>query len=58
MSLKEAKELLSKWDKASYRTLADSIRDHAARHGFGDDIAKYLRKSANFNKKGATKKST
>ena len=34
---------------------ADSIRDHAKRHGFGDDIPKYLRKAANFNKKGAKK---
>ncbi len=56
MFLQEAKELLSRWDKATYRTVADSIRDHAARHGFEDDRAKYLRKAAHFNKKGAMKK--
>lgn len=56
MSLKEAKNLLFIWNKATYRTIADSLRDHAARHGFGDDIAKYLRKAAHFNKKGARKK--
>ncbi|ETW95594.1 MAG: hypothetical protein ETSY1_29970, partial [Candidatus Entotheonella factor] len=56
VSLKEAKQLLSRWDKSSYRTLSKSIRDHAHRHGFGDDIPKYLRKAANFNKKGANKK--
>ncbi|AJQ94841.1 hypothetical Protein YC6258_02803 [Gynuella sunshinyii YC6258] len=54
--LKEAKQSMSKWDKATYDTLSDSIRDHAKRHGFGNDIPKYLRKSANFNKKGAKQK--
>lgn len=48
MPLKEAKQLMSKWDKGIYGTLSDSIRDHAKRHGFGDDIPKYLRKAANF----------
>jgi hypothetical protein len=55
MPLKEAKQLMSKWDKATFDTLSDSIRDHAKRHGFGLDIAKYLRKAARFNKKGAKK---
>ncbi|NYZ70042.1 hypothetical protein H0A36_28925, partial [Endozoicomonas sp. SM1973] len=54
--LTEAKQLMSKWDKATYHTLSDSIRDHAKRHGFGNDIVKYLRKAANFNKKGAKQK--
>lgn len=56
MPLKEAKQLMYKWDKAAYDTLSGSIRDHAKRHGFGDDIPKYLRKAANFNKKGAKQK--
>ncbi|OUS24651.1 hypothetical protein A9Q99_24095 [Gammaproteobacteria bacterium 45_16_T64] len=56
MPLKEAKQLMSRWDKATYDTLSDSIRDHAKRHGFGNDIPKYLRKAANFNKKGAKQK--
>lgn len=55
MPLKEAKQLMSKWDKATYDNLSDSIRDHAKRHGFGNDIPKYLRKAASFNKKGAKK---
>ena len=55
MPLKEEKQLISKWDKATYDTLADSIRDHANRHGFGNDIPKYIRKAANFNKNGAKK---
>ena len=41
--------------KGTYDSLAKSIRDHAKRHGFGDDIPKYLRKAAAFNKKGAKK---
>jgi len=53
---KEAKKLMSKWDKSSYSTVSNSIRDHAKRHGYGDDILKYLRKAENFNKKGAKKK--
>lgn len=55
MRLSEAKQLMSRWDKATYRNIADSIRDHARRHGFGDDIAKYMRKAAQFNKSGARK---
>ena len=56
MPLKEAKRLMSMWDKGSFPTRAKSIRHHANKHGFGDDVAKYMRKAANFNKKGARKK--
>ncbi|RLC09776.1 MAG: hypothetical protein DRI57_21495 [Deltaproteobacteria bacterium] len=56
MSIKEAKFLMSKWDKSTYPTLAESIRDHANRHGFGHDIPKYLRKPANFNKRRVMQK--
>ncbi len=55
MSLSEAKQLISMWDKASYNNISHSIRDHADRHGFGVEFAKYLRKAANFNKKDAHK---
>ena len=54
--LKEAKNLVSMWDKATHSTRYDSIRYHAKKHGYGNDIPKYLRKAANFNKKGASKK--
>lgn len=46
---------MQKWDQATYPTLANSIVDHADRHGYQDDYLKYLRKAANFNKKGARK---
>ena len=36
--------------------VAQSIRYHAKKHGFGNDVPKYLRKAANFGKKGAKKK--
>lgn len=55
MALSEAKALVGKWDKATYPSVSASIRDHAKRHGFGNDIPKYLRKAANFNKNGARK---
>ncbi len=32
--LSEFRRLMKKWDKATYGSLADSIRDHASRHGF------------------------
>ena len=55
MPFSEAKHLMSKWGKGSFDTVADSIRHHAGKHG-GDDITKYLRKAASFNKRGAKKK--
>lgn len=51
----ETQILMQKWDKATYPTLANSIVDHAERHGFKANYLKYLRKAANFNKKGARK---
>ncbi|MGH2413748.1 MAG: hypothetical protein ACRDEA_08660 [Microcystaceae cyanobacterium] len=54
--IEEIKSLMEKWDKATYPTLANSIVDHADRHGFTGDYLKYLRKASNFNKKGARKK--
>jgi hypothetical protein len=51
----EIQILMQKWDKATYPTLANSIVDHADRHGFRANYLKYLRKAANFNKKGARK---
>jgi hypothetical protein len=56
MSRGEAERLLSQWDASTFDTLADSLRYHAQKHGFGDDMAKYLRKASNFNKKGARKR--
>ncbi|MCI5207227.1 MAG: RHS repeat-associated core domain-containing protein [Candidatus Electrothrix sp. ATG2] len=55
MPLSEAKNLMSKWSKGTFDSISDSIRYHTGRHGDGD-IAKYLRKAASFNKKGAKKK--
>ena len=52
----EIQTLMQKWDKATYPTLANSIVDHADRHGFQANYLKYLRKAANFNKKGSRKK--
>lgn len=51
----EIQTLLQKWNKATYPTIANSIVDHANRHGFQEDYLKYLRKANNFNKKGARK---
>ncbi|HLP90026.1 MAG TPA: hypothetical protein VK184_15725 [Nostocaceae cyanobacterium] len=56
IEIAEIKNLMEKWDKASYPTLANSIIDHADRHGFTGNYLKYLRKAANFNEKGARKK--
>ncbi|HEY9847876.1 MAG TPA: hypothetical protein V6D28_00330 [Leptolyngbyaceae cyanobacterium] len=52
----EIKAIIEKWDKATYPTVANSIVDHADRHGFTGNYLKYLRKANNFNKKGARKK--
>ncbi len=54
--LSEAKQLMKMWDKRSFRTLSDSIRYHAGKHGGGSDPWKYMRRAASFNKKGATRK--
>ena len=51
----EIQTLMQKWYKATYPTLANSIVDHADRHGFQANYLKYLRKAANFNKKGSKK---
>lgn len=53
MSREEAGTLISKWGKGTYKKVSDSMLDHARRKGFGDDVGKYLRKAANFNKTGA-----
>ena len=42
--------------KATYPTLPTSIVKQAQKHGFEDDYLRYLRKAANFNKKGSPKK--
>ena len=52
----EIKTLSANWDRATYPTLAASIVKHAQKHGFSEDYLRYLRKAANFNKKGARKK--
>ncbi len=52
----EIKVLIAAWDRATYPTLAASIVKHAQKHGFAGDYPKYLRKAANFNKKGARRK--
>jgi glutathione peroxidase-family protein len=48
----EIQQLMASWDKATYPTLPTSI----IKHGFDPDYLRYLRKAANFNKKGAHKK--
>ena len=55
LEVAEIQTLLQKWNKATYPTIANSIVDHANRHGFQEDYLKYLRKANNFNKKGARK---
>lgn len=56
LRFKELKSLMGMWGKGTYRSVAESIRDHAFRKGFGKDVLKYMRKAKNFNYKGATKK--
>lgn len=55
LEVAEIQTLLQKWNKATYPNIANSIVDHANRHGFQEDYLKYLRKANNFNKKGARK---
>jgi hypothetical protein len=52
----EIQQLMQTWDKATYPTLPASIVKHAQKHGFENEYLRYLRKAANFNKKGARKK--
>ncbi len=52
----EIKRYMDRWEQATYPTLAQSIVDHANRHDFQNDYLKYLRKAANFNKRGARRK--
>jgi hypothetical protein len=52
----EIHQRMAGWDKATYPTLPASIVRHAEKHGFAGDYLRYLRKAANFNKKGARKK--
>lgn len=54
--IKEIQQLIEAWDKATYPTLPTSIVKHAQKHGFDHDYLRYLRKAANFNKKGSHKK--
>ncbi|MGV0027581.1 hypothetical protein [Phormidesmis priestleyi] len=49
----EIQRLMASWDRATYPTLPTSIVKHAQKHGFAGDYLRYLRKAANFNKKGA-----
>ncbi len=51
----EAKHLMQLWDKATFPTRSECIRYHAIKHGFGNNVWKYLRKASNFKKKGAKK---
>jgi hypothetical protein len=53
--INEIQQLMEAWDKATYPTLPTSIVKHAQKHDF-DDYLRYLRKAANFNKKGSRKK--
>lgn len=52
----EVEALMMTWDRATYPTLAMSIVRHAKKHGFAGEYLRYLRKAANFNKKGARRK--
>lgn len=52
----EIQALIATWERATYPTLAASIVRHAQKHGFAGDYLRYLRKAANFSKKGARRK--
>jgi hypothetical protein len=54
--ISEIQALMDSWDQATYPTLATSIVRHAEKHGFPGEYLRYLRKAANFKKKGAHKK--
>ena len=51
----EKRRLVSRWSKGSFDNVAKSIRYHASKHGSGQSVWKYLRKAADFNKRGARK---
>ncbi|MCP4351003.1 MAG: RHS repeat-associated core domain-containing protein, partial [Desulfobacterales bacterium] len=53
-TLLENEELLSKWDPSTFSNALESVTKHANKKGY--DVDKYLRKAANFNKKGAKPK--
>lgn len=48
--------LMMDWNQATYPTLATNIVKHSQKHGFTGEYLRYLRKAANFNKKGARQK--
>ena len=52
----EMQTLLADWSQATYPTLATSIVKQAKKHGFTEEYLGYLRKTSNFNKKGARQK--
>ncbi|MBC7807678.1 MAG: hypothetical protein H7145_16210 [Akkermansiaceae bacterium] len=52
-SFKELRNLVSKWGKGAFHSVSASIRRHTDEKGFGTNNLRYLRKSMNFNKKGA-----
>jgi RHS repeat-associated protein len=54
MAKSEYQSLSRLWDQGSFGSIADSLRYHYNKHG-GSSFAKYLRKAAEFNYKGARK---
>ena len=53
--LSEAKKLMRQWDKGTFDSRADSLRHHFDIHGHqvgAKDVWQYMRKAAEFNKKG------
>jgi hypothetical protein len=55
-TLSEAKKLVAKWEKGTFDTLRDTILYHWQKHLPERDVWTYLRKAADFNKKGAVRK--
>ncbi len=51
----EAKKLISRWDKGTFDTRSDNIRDHVRERGGGDTWT-YLRIAYEFNKTRSTRK--
>jgi hypothetical protein len=56
LTLSEAKELMQRWNRGTFETVADSIRYHHESHGGGRDVWQYLRAATNFNKRGARRR--
>ena len=52
----ELKNLMRMWNRGTFEKLSKSLKYHWAEHGNGMSFMKYLRKAANFNYKGAIKK--